>query len=82
LFVATIVSTSTPSDSRCARLDFAVGSYEALRPDVGHADGPLAFRPYSVSVVEEFLRQGFTTEGIGKIDGGNFGRVFGGVKGA
>jgi hypothetical protein len=35
-----------------------------------------------VSVVEEFLRQGFTTEGIGKIDGGNFGRVFGGVKGA
>jgi membrane dipeptidase len=33
-------------------------------------------------VVEEFLRQGFTAEEIGKIGGGNFGRVFGVVTGA
>jgi microsomal dipeptidase-like Zn-dependent dipeptidase len=33
-------------------------------------------------VVEECLRQGFTAEEIGKIGGGNFGRVFGAVTGA
>jgi membrane dipeptidase len=32
-------------------------------------------------VVEEFLRQGFTSAEIGKIGGGNFGRVFGAVTG-
>jgi membrane dipeptidase len=32
-------------------------------------------------VVEEFLRQGFTSPEIGKIGGGNFGRVFGAVTG-
>ena len=33
-------------------------------------------------VAEEFLRRGFTAEEIGKIGGGNFGRVFGAVTGA
>lgn len=33
-----------PSDSRCAGLDFALGSYEYARPDPGRADGPLVFR--------------------------------------
>jgi membrane dipeptidase len=33
-------------------------------------------------VVEEFLRQGFTAEDIGKVGGGNFGRVFGTVTSA
>jgi len=32
-------------------------------------------------VVEEFLRQGFTPAEIGKIGGGNFGRVFGAITG-
>jgi len=32
-------------------------------------------------VAEELLRQGFTAEDIGKIGGGNFGRVFGAVTG-
>jgi hypothetical protein len=44
LFVAAITSTTTPSDSRCARLDFAIGLYESLGPDQGGADGPLVFR--------------------------------------
>ncbi len=43
-FVATICGTTTPSDSRCARLDFAFGLYEARCPDGGGADGPLVFR--------------------------------------
>jgi membrane dipeptidase len=34
------------------------------------------------TVVEEFLRQGFTAEEIAKVSGGNFGRVFGAVTGA
>ena len=34
------------------------------------------------TVVEEFLRQGFTAENIAKISGGNFGRVFGKATGA
>src|SRR6266571_1161351 len=33
------------SDSRCARLAFAIGLYEAPCPDPGGADGPLVFRP-------------------------------------
>jgi membrane dipeptidase len=34
------------------------------------------------TVVDELLRQGFTPEEIGKVGGGNFGRVFGAVMGA
>jgi membrane dipeptidase len=33
------------------------------------------------TIVEEFLRQGFTTEEIAKVSGGNFSRVFGAVTG-
>jgi membrane dipeptidase len=33
------------------------------------------------TIVEEFLRQGFTEEEIAKVSGGNFGRVFGAVTG-
>ncbi|MCC7124870.1 MAG: hypothetical protein IT178_08475 [Acidobacteria bacterium] len=33
-------------------------------------------------VAEEFLRQGFTAEDIGKVGGGNFARVFGQVSGS
>src|SRR6185503_6872930 len=49
LFVAMIRGTTTPSDLRCAALDFAVGLYEARCPDRGCADGPLVFRsaPYT-----------------------------------
>jgi membrane dipeptidase len=36
---------------------------------------------FFATVVEEFLRQGFTPEEIAKISGGNFGRVFGAVTG-
>jgi hypothetical protein len=44
LFVATITGTTTPSDARCARHDFAVGLYAPRCPDPGCADGPLVFR--------------------------------------
>ena len=44
MFVAVVCSTTVPSDSRCARLDFAVGLYEPRCPDPGGADGRLVFR--------------------------------------
>jgi hypothetical protein len=44
LFVARLVTTTVPSDSRCAALDFAGGLYEPRCPDLGCADGPLVFR--------------------------------------
>src|SRR3990172_5133836 len=44
LFVVAIDSTTTPSDSRCAGLDFAFGLYETPCRDGGPADGPLSFR--------------------------------------
>ena len=34
------------------------------------------------TIVEEFLREGFTAEDIAKVSGENFGRVFGAVTGA
>ena len=43
-FVTGLVTTSVPSDSRCAALAFAVGLYEPRCPDAGCADGPLVFR--------------------------------------
>lgn len=42
---ATVFSTTIPSDSRCAALNFAFGLYEPLFPDEGCADGSLVFRP-------------------------------------
>ena len=33
-----------PSDSRCAVADFALGLYDAPRPDLGRTDGPPEFR--------------------------------------
>src|SRR5258708_7795455 len=44
LFVAGLVTTVVPSDSRCAALAFAVGLYEPRCRDNGCADGPLVFR--------------------------------------
>ena len=44
LFVAGLVTTTVPSDSRCAALVFAGGLYEPRCPDSGRADGPLVFR--------------------------------------
>src|SRR5262245_8710859 len=44
LFVARLDTTTVPSDSRCATLDFASGLYEPRCPDPGCADGPLVFR--------------------------------------
>src|SRR5580704_535687 len=44
LFVASLVTTTVPSDSRCAALGFADGLYEPRCPDPGCADGPLVFR--------------------------------------
>src|SRR3990170_5672010 len=44
LFVASLVTTTVPSDSRCATLAFAVGLYEPRCPDPGCADGPLVLR--------------------------------------
>src|SRR5262245_39753915 len=44
LFVATIASTTRPSDSRSAALDFAVGLYEPPCCDDSSRDGPLMFR--------------------------------------
>src|SRR5688572_10127756 len=44
LFVATLVGTTTPSDSRCAPPAFALGLYGRSSPDVGCADGSLVFR--------------------------------------
>src|SRR5919204_3177661 len=44
LFVARLVTTTVPSDSRCAALDFASGLYEPRCPDLGCTDGPLVFR--------------------------------------
>src|SRR3990167_3027206 len=41
LFVAGLVTTTVPSDSRCAALAFADGLYEPRGPDSGCADGPL-----------------------------------------
>src|SRR3989442_68070 len=41
LFVASLVTTTVPSDSRCAALVFAGGLYEPRCPDSGRADGPL-----------------------------------------
>lgn len=38
---ATLTGTMTPSDSRCAALDFTIGLYEPPCPDQGRADGPL-----------------------------------------
>src|SRR6266542_7150390 len=45
VFVASLVTTTVPSDSRCATLAFAGGLYETRRPDPGCADGPLVFHP-------------------------------------
>ena len=44
LFVAAILGTTTPSDFRCAALDFAFGLYEPPCRDNGRADGSLVFR--------------------------------------
>src|SRR5437867_9245941 len=44
LFVASLVTTTVPSDSRCAALAFADGLYEPRCPDSGRADGSLVFR--------------------------------------
>src|SRR5438128_1418284 len=44
LFVASLVTTTVPSDSRCAALGFADGLCERRCPDQGCADGPLVFR--------------------------------------
>src|SRR5712691_6293553 len=44
LFVAGLLTTSVPSDARCAALAFAVGLYEPRCRDDGRADGPLVFR--------------------------------------
>ena len=44
LFVARLSTTTIPSDSRCAALDFAGGLYEPRCPDLGCADGSLVFR--------------------------------------
>src|SRR5437773_4194701 len=44
LFVAGLVTTMVPSDSRCAALAFATGLYEPRCRDDGCADGPLVFR--------------------------------------
>ena len=49
LFVARLVTTTVPSDSRCAALAFADGLYEPRCRDAGCADGPLVFRSVSVS---------------------------------
>ena len=38
-----IDGTTTPSDSRCATLDFTIGLYERPCPDQGCADGSLLF---------------------------------------
>jgi len=43
-FVARLGTTTVPSDSRCAALDFAGGLYEPRCPDPGCADGSLVFR--------------------------------------
>src|SRR5579864_1990393 len=45
LFAASLVTTTIPSDSRCAALAFADGLYESRCRDDGRADGPLVFRP-------------------------------------
>ena len=39
-----LVTTTVPSDARCAALAFAVGLYEPRCRDDGCADGPLVFR--------------------------------------
>lgn len=44
LLVAAIVTTTVPSDSRCAALAFAFGLYEPPVPDLGCADGSLLLR--------------------------------------
>src|SRR5437867_9143227 len=44
LFVASLVATMVPSDSRCAALAFTVGLYEPRCPNSGRADGSLVFR--------------------------------------
>lgn len=44
LFVARLLTTTVPSDSRCAAVDFTVGLYEARWPDPTCADGSLVFR--------------------------------------
>src|SRR5215207_718595 len=45
LFVTGLVTTTVPSDSRCAALAFADGLYEPRCRDAGCTDGPLVFRP-------------------------------------
>ena len=45
LFVAAIVGTTIPSDSRRAALVFATGLCERRCPDPGRTDGSLMFRP-------------------------------------
>src|ERR1700731_4597394 len=44
LFAVAISGTTIPSDSRCARPDFAFGLYGRACRDDGCADGPLVFR--------------------------------------
>jgi len=44
LFAVAITGTTIPSDSRCARPDFAFGLYGRACRDGGRADGPLVFR--------------------------------------
>src|SRR5580704_15295237 len=39
-----LVTTTVPSDTRCAALVFAAGLYEPRCPDSDRADGPLVFR--------------------------------------
>jgi hypothetical protein len=41
---APVFGTMTPSDSRCAAVDFATGLYDAPCPDKGNADGSPEFR--------------------------------------
>ena len=43
-FVAGIVGTMNPSDSRPARSAFAIGLYGPPSPNVGRRDGSLLFR--------------------------------------
>src|ERR1700716_1197255 len=43
LFVAGLLTTTVPSDSRCAALAFADGLYEPRGPDSRGDDGPLVF---------------------------------------
>src|SRR2546427_10904940 len=44
LFFTGLVTTTVPSDARCAALVFAIGLYEPRCPDSGCADGPLVVR--------------------------------------